>query len=753
MSSFPGDGDWFEEFKEEFEEEEEGEEEEKEEEEEEEEDSDEDELASKKEDDSFQAEYQNMKEYQDSVMGNNEALFPEGDQMHYDGEPIFPPYEYYHDYDDDETSDDELIEFYEGMGANGEPGQDHKQTEKEKSMFPQDTDDMKGSNKLLPGLYIYTDGDKGADQSVDPAIGSQTTGKEEHFMFPPGPGKEHEVYPVEPVEQSFSDELHLPDRVDDESPGSLNDEFKPPGYLPDEEQEQLLGQDQSHLDRQHLDAEGENGDSSEKSDSQQNIPGERVYPRPVEEDSPRISSPPTNRQQHGEFDISQPRNEHYNAEPKLPTEQNIEPMAEKMTKSVDAIESWNSTTCKTETDCRCPGQDMCKVSDFVSVWLTHDGIPGTIFLIGNMFSMLGLFLAFIVFCMFHTLRSGPRGIATMNYLLALFFAKMAFQVNPYFTSNQTVCSVMAIFQHYFCLAAFLWMNVLAYDIFMEAYHVHSGHIRDVLRRRGYRDLIMYACFAWGLPFSVIVACLTIEVLVGMQFLYGNQEQCGVFGDEALLYSLAIPLVIISLLNMLFFTCTVQMLHLSSAICSVPRLACDTPHQDRNTNENSSSTEPVSLNNPQRNALDITVHQATGRMYHEANFKEYLRPVWTYVRMAAITAMAWLSGFIAVFTQIYSLWFLFVIFNSLQGILIFVPLVFNQQVVKLILDRFHWIPERIAIKCGYMAREKSYEVSGPFPCSIPVISDGYSLLDSKSDMIFFKEETTQVDSQSNAVFFH
>ena len=39
--------------------------------------------------------------------------------------------------------------------------------------------------------------------------------------------------------------------------------------------------------------------------------------------------------------------------------------------------------------------------------------------------------------------------------------------------------------------------------------------------------------------------------------YGNQKQCGVLGDEPLLYSLAIPLMVISLLNMIFFILTMK----------------------------------------------------------------------------------------------------------------------------------------------------------------------------------------------------
>ena len=68
-------------------------------------------------------------------------------------------------------------------------------------------------------------------------------------------------------------------------------------------------------------------------------------------------------------------------------------------------------------------------------------------------------------------------------------------------------------------------------------------------------------------------------------------------------------------------------------------------------------------------------------------------LWVYVRMSGIMSLAWTSGFLAVFSQTYGLWLIFVVLNSFQGIFICVFFTLSAKTLAMYANKFAWLTPR------------------------------------------------------------
>jgi len=461
-----------------------------------------------------------------------------------------------------------------------------------------------------------------------------------------------------------------------------------------------------------------------------------------------------------------------------------------------------SRACAEETPKQCHQK---KVDKFISVWLTYEGIPGMIFLIGNNVSLVSLALTFITFLAFKQLNSSIRGVATINFAGAMFMAQLSFQINPHFAAYATACAVLAMLQHLFCFVAFLWLNVIAYDVMMEMWDVKNGHgvvdqtsngvmlSADLPKNIFRQNISVYAAFSWGGPAALIILCAVLQVELGGEFKYGSKYQCGIFGDEALLYSLAFPITLISIINMTFFVLTVRWMPTPLLLCRRPSQILTTdPVNDTlkvlnaTTTESSTdveyspATKPKSCLQPKpveyspdskpksvsfQNTLLLSTPIKTaeikvdvagcteksqlpteGPAITAGNPTEMVgvpvssrlghRHIWNYVRISVVVSLAWLSGFLAVFTQNYWLWIIFVGVNSLQGMLVFGSLVMTGRIMSLCMDKFRLT--RLPAMCRSVKRSATGgEGGGFYQANLAVISDGYVLLDENTDIVYIQ----------------
>ena len=190
----------------------------------------------------------------------------------------------------------------------------------------------------------------------------------------------------------------------------------------------------------------------------------------------------------------------------------------------------------------------------------------------NIVSMSCLVFTALTYSLFPSLRKGP-GTSVVNLTSALFLAQLSFHVHASFLPYRAACTVVAVFQHYVWLVAFLWMNVLGYDISCNftklnpsADPAHSTRLR------------YYLVYAWASPAIFVTACLGIDHATEKSFFYGQDTRCRLGGGTFYLYYFVTPASLVISANIIFFFRTIVALRSATSIGNLAR----NTRQQRNT---------------------------------------------------------------------------------------------------------------------------------------------------------------------------
>ena len=261
-------------------------------------------------------------------------------------------------------------------------------------------------------------------------------------------------------------------------------------------------------------------------------------------------------------------------------------------------------------------------------------IKAVLSLIGNILSMASIVITITTYCMFAQIRT-RAGICVMNLCVALFFAQLSFQVNDTLVSYPEVCAVLAAFQHYAWLVAFLWMNVLAFDMSCTFADLKPANVAaDTSRLR------LFAVYAWGLPAVFVALCLVLDLATNLPFSYGSSTMCWIAGHRAVVYYFATPLAVVIAANVVLFVRTVVGLRRALTIASKARQ----PQQQRKT-------------------------------------------FVIYVRLTSLMGFTWLFGFLANIDVLSFLSYPFILCNTCQGVFIGVSFVMTPTVRHIWVDWF------------------------------------------------------------------
>ena len=256
-------------------------------------------------------------------------------------------------------------------------------------------------------------------------------------------------------------------------------------------------------------------------------------------------------------------------------------------------------------------------------------VKETLTMIGNILSLICLAFTVTTYCMFEQIRT-RAGKCIMNLCGALFCAQLSFQVNDLFVSCREACAVVAVFQHYTWLVAFLWMNVLAFDVSCTFSHMKpSSGGRQTSRLRA------FALYAWGLPAAFVALCLVLDLCTELPFDYGSETMCWLAGPRAIVYYFAAPLAAILSANVVLFVRAVVALRRTTAIANRARQ----PRQQQST-------------------------------------------FFVYIRLTSLMGFTWLFGFLANVDVLSFLWYPFIVCNTCQGVFICVSFTLTSTVRRL-----------------------------------------------------------------------
>ena len=260
-------------------------------------------------------------------------------------------------------------------------------------------------------------------------------------------------------------------------------------------------------------------------------------------------------------------------------------------------------------------------------------VTGVLTLIGNILSMMCLVFTMATYYTFDQLRTRV-GKCIMNLCLALLFAQLSFQVSNAFLPYREACIAVAVVQHYTWLAAFLWMNVLAFDM--------SCTFADCKSSDGVQNasrLYAFVVYAWGVPAIFIAVCLVLDFCTDLPISYGDKTMCWIVGPRAIVYYFAAPVATVLTANVVMFVRTVVAIK-------------------RAITAGSSARQP----NEQRRTFVI------------------------YMRLTSLMGFTWLFGFLANVDVLSFLSYPYIVCNTCQGVFICVSFTLSQTVRRLWWDR-------------------------------------------------------------------
>lgn len=158
--------------------------------------------------------------------------------------------------------------------------------------------------------------------------------------------------------------------------------------------------------------------------------------------------------------------------------------------------------------------------------------------VGLSLSLICLFLCILTFSMIRSIKS-PRTTIHLHLCISLFTATLIFLVGISRTENKVGCAVVAGMLHFFYLAAFCWMCLEGIQLFRMVVLVFNANFKTIYMMAG----------GYGVP-AVIVAITALVNADG----YGTEKYCWLNLDS--IWSFFGPACVIIIVNVVFFLITV-----------------------------------------------------------------------------------------------------------------------------------------------------------------------------------------------------
>ncbi|XP_060067168.1 uncharacterized protein LOC132547430 [Ylistrum balloti] len=269
--------------------------------------------------------------------------------------------------------------------------------------------------------------------------------------------------------------------------------------------------------------------------------------------------------------------------------------------------------------------------DTVGVTLLFTSTESILSVVCQCLSILALCLGLIIYACFPKLQNipGKNLICLMASLLA---AQMLFISAPIAIDIVHLCTLLAIVMHYTYLAAFFWMNIMAVDIFLTFSRSFAKSRTDNLNH-----FVSYSLYCWLTPAVIVCVAMIFDftpIETDSKPKYGVVV-CWISNSYALLYFFLVPLLVLVSVNMVLFLFTARAIYVS----------------DKSTSS-------------------ILKKQQTCKLL-------------IYLKLSTVMGFTWAFACVATFTNLPPFWYLFIIFNALQGVLIFLSFVCSKKVIRLL----------------------------------------------------------------------
>ncbi|XP_055946327.1 G-protein coupled receptor Mth2-like [Argiope bruennichi] len=255
---------------------------------------------------------------------------------------------------------------------------------------------------------------------------------------------------------------------------------------------------------------------------------------------------------------------------------------------------------------------------------------------GLAISMLFLLIHLVVFAVVPDLRNLPGcNLASMCLSLFLTYLLMLFVAIDSVVRKSLACTVVAVLIQFFFLGSFLWMLVMAFDVFRSIIKA-TENLRLSVKGFKLKKYIYNSLICWGIASVFAAAALIADNIEGIDESYRPKfgEFCWFRSKTSLLSFFGGPVLTIICLNFILFAVTAYILF----------------------------------------ANRMKTGDSSKRAYIKKNYL-------TYLRLAVIMGVTWITGLLAPLVNLLWLWYLFAILNSLQGLFIFIAFTCTNKVKK------------------------------------------------------------------------
>uniref|UniRef100_A0A1A8K642 Latrophilin 2 n=1 Tax=Nothobranchius kuhntae TaxID=321403 RepID=A0A1A8K642_NOTKU len=171
----------------------------------------------------------------------------------------------------------------------------------------------------------------------------------------------------------------------------------------------------------------------------------------------------------------------------------------------------------------------------------HELLLTVITRMGIAVSLVCLAISLFTFCFFRGLQS-DRNTIHKNLCLNLFIGELLFLVGINMTEPKLVCSIIAGVLHFCFLAAFTWMCLEGVQLYLMLVEVFES---EFSRRKYY-----YIC-------GYLIPALVVGISAAIDYMsYGTQQVCWLRVDNHFIWSFIGPVTLIIVVNVIFLVVTI-----------------------------------------------------------------------------------------------------------------------------------------------------------------------------------------------------
>ncbi|XP_046543076.1 adhesion G protein-coupled receptor B2-like [Haliotis rubra] len=230
-------------------------------------------------------------------------------------------------------------------------------------------------------------------------------------------------------------------------------------------------------------------------------------------------------------------------------------------------------------------------------------------IVGCSLSILGCLVTVLTHaCLWRSVRS-TKSVILVNLCVALTLAYIVFLAGVERTENKAVCTAVAAILHYLFLAIFCLMFAQGIDM--------ARQVVTVSRRSSRLEVVL--ALSWGVPAVIVGITLGVTKLEG----YGNDQYCWLTVEDGVLYALAGPALFVILANTVLIVVIMRVLF------------------------------------------------STKMMISKGNRERFMISFRSLCVLMPVLGVTWVFGILAFNEDTVVFQYLFAIFNSSQGFLIFV----------------------------------------------------------------------------------